>query len=150
MTEKHFSTHWFLIVPILVGLLLLASPLTSSADLPPRTPPTPVVDHGGGHEDELPVGAYIKMTAVSMPAGAWAVVQWEDTSGGWHDVEAWSGPLDASGYQRWWVAVSDFGTGTFRWIVTQGEGGRELAASGSFTLPNVAHQTVDVEVRPGQ
>jgi hypothetical protein len=88
------------------------------------------------------------------------VVQWQDKAGGWHDVEGWQGTLEPDGSpapqggtgagrdgsKRWWVAAKDFGTGPFRWIVTQGKNGRPLAASAWFNLPSVANETVRIEV----
>jgi len=75
-------------------------------------------------------------------ADAWSVVQWQDFAGGWHDVEGWRGSLGQAGTRRWWVAPSDFGTGPFRWVVTQGPGGAILWSSEPFSLPSVENGVV--------
>ncbi len=69
----------------------------------------------------------------------WTVVQWQDGLGSWHDVEGWQGPCqrDGSGlpYRAWSVGPKDLGTGPFRWLVRDGRGGKELAASVPFHVP---------------
>jgi len=81
------------------------------------------------------VGGSIELRVPSAPAGLWTVVQWQDGLGGWHDVEGWQGTL-VDGWQIWWVARRDFGTGPFRWIVYQDPTkGALLAVSQSFNLP---------------
>ena len=127
-----------------VGLMALAFPLSNSqAELPPRTPPPqPTADGGAHHGDRMPAGAYIELELQNPTAGAWAVVQWQDSGGNWHDVEAWGNPVDPDGCQRWWVASSDFGSGPFRWLVSAGQGGEQLAVSESFHLPAVLQQTL--------
>ncbi len=80
----------------------------------------------------------------------WAVVQWEDNAGVWHDVEGWQGPLDADGRQRWWVEAKDFGTGPFRWAVIKGGDDQPVATSESFNLPRKASETVRIEVSLGR
>ena len=52
------------------------------------------------------------------------------------------------GQVRWRVAEKDFDTGPFRWVVYDKEGGRLLAMSASFTLPDSGSQTVTVTVLP--
>jgi hypothetical protein len=44
------------------------------------------------------------------------------------------------------VAAKDFGTGPFRWVVTQGKNGRPLATSALFNLPGVANETMRIEI----
>jgi hypothetical protein len=72
-------------------------------------------------------------------------VQWQDSAGGWHDVEGWRGPL-AEGNRRWWVAAKDFGSGPFRWAIIEESGGRLLGASQPFNLPTQANETLQVTV----
>jgi len=81
----------------------------------------------------------------------WTVAQWQDNEGRWRDVEGWRGTLDrvvvdeeeqVVGRKTWWVAESDLGRGPFRWRVYRSQGGRLLATSDEFTLP----ETVAVEV----
>ena len=69
------------------------------------------------------------------------------SDGVWHDVTGWRGHM-RGGQVRWQVAEKDFGTGPFRWVVYDKEGGRLLAVSASFTLPDSGSQTVTVEVSP--
>ena len=130
-------------------LALLGQPLSVQAGptLPPRDPPTPTPspDKDKGDKDK-PAGAYIELQTQIASTGAWSVVQWQDNAGGWHDVEGWRGPLADSNNRRCWVAAKDFGTGPFRWAVTQGQGGQLLGASAPFKLPNGANETLQVAV----
>jgi hypothetical protein len=79
--------------------------------------------------------------------GLWGVVQWQDSSQGWHDVEGWRNTLDENGYRRWWVDSKDFGTGPFRWAVSHAPDGAVLGVSESFSLPLTAGQVVPVRVQ---
>jgi len=80
----------------------------------------------------------------------WTVVQWQDRSRNWHDVEGWRGTLDevvsAEGRKIWWVYHQDLGKGPFRWLVHDRAGGKLLVASQSFNLPGISGQTVKVQV----
>ena len=51
-----------------------------------------------------------------------------------------------TGKKVWWVAHDDLGRGPYRWLVTQGKGGRVIATRGLFYLPGAAGETVRVEV----
>ncbi|RME56643.1 MAG: hypothetical protein D6790_14430 [Caldilineae bacterium] len=51
-----------------------------------------------------------------------------------------------AGQVRWRVAAKDFGTGPFRWAVFEEPGGRLLAISETFTLPDAAYAQVQVTV----
>jgi hypothetical protein len=80
--------------------------------------------------------------------------------GDWHDVEGWQGTFDdfvhdsssndgggmCEGKKTWWVARADLGTGPFRWVIYQMPGGKLLASSKPFYLPNAIDETVRVEV----
>lgn len=142
------SILWLLLVAALIGLTLGAGLAQAGPTLPPRDPP------GRGHQeddddsgsDKL-VGAYIELQTQLTAAGAWSVIQWQDSAGNWHDVEGWRGPL-AEGNRRWWVAAKDFGAGPFRWALTQGPGGSLLGVSAPFNLPAQANQTLFVSVGP--
>jgi hypothetical protein len=74
------------------------------------------------------------------------MVQWQDQAGNWHDVEGWQGTLETNHTKRWWVAARDFGKGSFRWVVAGSRGGRLLAGSVSFDLPDEAYEVVRVQV----
>lgn len=129
----------------LILVLWLALAPTQAQALPPR--PEDVVpsdEHGGDHD--RPVGAYIELHVQPARSGLWAVVQWQDSTEYWHDVEGWRGALDASGSQRWWVAAKDFGTGPFRWVIYWVQGDELLAESDPFNLPQTAGEAVKIEV----
>jgi hypothetical protein len=89
------------------------------------------------------VGGYIELRIQSAPAGLWTVVQWQDRSGFWHDVEGWKGMLDERNLKVWWVAKPELGKGPFRWLVLSQN--KVVATSETFYLPH-ADQTVSVEV----
>jgi len=133
--------HQHRYVPMLscLAIVLVAAALFAPAALAlplrpdPNPEPTPA---------PLPSGA-IQLTVSSAPADLWTVVQWQDALGGWHDVSNWQGALD-DGIKTWWVSSADYGKGPFRWVVSQG--GEELAASDSFTLPTAKGQVVRVFV----
>jgi len=109
-----------LVLLLITGMMATAQ---AAEGLPDRNPPAPQ-DAGG--DDSGPIGTYIELVAPAH-AGAWSVVQWQDSAGNWHDVEGWRGTLDNRGVRRWWVAAKDFGTGPFRWVV---EGAGAVPAAG--------------------
>ncbi len=136
--------------------------LAQPSDLPPRPPtPTPAPSapeksRSGARATEL-AGAWIELhchvpAQGPSPFGSelWTAVQWKDSSGGWHNVEGWQGSLDevASGVGKkvWWVAEKDLGTGPFRWLVRQTDGGEPLAVGEAFYLPRAAGETILLEV----
>jgi len=133
-----------LCLTLLVGAVLPVP--TVEAGLPGRDTPTPAPLPGASDDkkDNTPVGAWIELQVSGASSGAWSVVQWQNSAGGWEDVEGWQGPLPQS--TRWWVHRKDFGIGPFRWIVTRGPGGAELGSSASFNLPGQPNQTVQQTV----
>lgn len=150
--KKHSIISYLVFMAMFMGgLLLVWSSLSTQAgaDLPGRNTPTPTSASTGDKDNGQGAGAHIELHVPNAPAGAWTVVQWQDSSGGWHDVEGWRGTLDASGYRRWWVDAKDFGTGPFRWGVSQGPGGPALGASQPFSLPLEAGQVLLVAVSLG-
>jgi hypothetical protein len=131
----------------LVTLARLGSRPVQAGGLPPRDTPTPQLVHEGKHDKAgPPAGAYIELIAPAMPVGAWAVVQWQDSNRGWHDVEGWQGEVATS--SRWWIHPKDFGTGPFRWVVMTRSDGLLWAVSASFNLPSLPSQTVQVVASP--
>jgi hypothetical protein len=80
----------------------------------------------------------------------WTVIQWQDYLKNWHVVEGWQGGLDeivkGEGWKTWWVIQSDLGKGPFRWLVYEGPGGKLLAKSEPFNLPQAAGQTIKVQI----
>jgi hypothetical protein len=113
-----------------------------------RATPTPVsrasAARSDNDRDDKPISAYLGLQMQAAPDGVWTVVQWQDSAGGWHDIEGWRGTLDG-GQKIWWVAQRDFGTGPFRWVIYEGQGGRLLATSESFYLPASAEQRFWIE-----
>ena len=143
--NKRIFVLWLTAAALALGLLALALPMPPAAyaDLPPRETPTPVPGHKHSQQNS-PAGATIVLNVSGAPAGAWAVVQWQDSAGGWRDVEGWSGTLSDS--SRWWVHPKDFGSGPFRWVVAQGRGGVVWGVSQPFSLPASANQVGRVTV----
>jgi hypothetical protein len=84
----------------------------------------------------------------------WTVVQWQDASGNWHDVEGWRGTFDDVAIENgvviaqkvWWVAQADLGKGPFHWLVYRGQGGVLLVRSTPFHLPEPTSGPTIVEV----
>lgn len=150
--RKYPAILWLAMMVSLISLLVLAgppAPIQAGPPLPDRNTPTPTpTPPSDDEEDDRPVGAYIELHVPTAPAEAWAIVQWQDSAGDWHDVEGWSGTLDERGNWRWWVDARDFGKGPFRWAVTQGDAGPQWGVSQSFWLPATAGETVQVIVTP--
>jgi hypothetical protein len=152
------KTFYWLTVGLLIAVAgLTAVPVLADDGLPERE--TPVADDGG-RDDSRPLGTHIELV-VPEHAGAWSVVQWQDSAGNWHDAEGWRGTLDSSGYICWWVAAKDFGTGPFRWVITGGDsvsvadewstGGssglfQSETSSGAFSLPGGATAPLQVSL----
>jgi hypothetical protein len=155
--EHQAIAPFILVVGTVCTLMLIACPPFlaraggGEPNLPPRyPPPTQPTDDDDDDDKDIPIGAYIELQAASAPSDAWTVVQWQDRAGGWHDVEGWQGTLEPDGSKRWWVSAKDFGTGPFRWIVTDRQGGQLLAISAPFSLPAVANEIVWREVSLGR
>lgn len=148
MNLQLISTRYWLILTVLALALLAllawqSTPVQADSPLPPRELPAPAQPRKDKPNKDEPVGAYIELIVPDAPGGAWAVVQWQDSAGGWQDVTGWQGPVASS---RWWVHPKDFGSGPFRWLVSQGQGGVELGASQPFELPALANQTIQISV----
>ena len=133
----------------LVWLATLTTPAQAGPTLPPRETPTPPRPDRDDDDDDgkasTPVGAYIVLQAGSLSAGAWGVVQWQDSDGNWHAVEGWQGPLPAN--NRWWVAAKDFKTGPFRWAILSGPGGEVSRNSAPFTMPGQPNETLLISLQ---
>jgi hypothetical protein len=145
---KSHVQHLMIIGVAMLALLLLAwatvpaPTVQAQAGLPPRDTPTPTSPDKDQGKKEKPAGAYIEL---QTPSGSWGVVQWQDSSGGWHDVEGWQGALPAS--SRWWVHPKDFGSGPLRWVVLASQDGPVIGVSVPFSLPKAANQTIQVTVQ---
>jgi hypothetical protein len=133
---------------VLFGLMLLSgsvADIQAGPDLlPDRDTPTPGRS-GGEDADRKPVVAYIQLTVQPAQPGLWALVQWRDAGGIWHNVDGWQGGVDA-GLQRWGVFPREFGRGPFRWVLFDGPKGRLLKTSASFYLPTKDEEVVKVSI----
>ncbi len=128
-------------VLLMVGTFFMAAPSITHAQLPPRptltpTPsPTPL---STPLATARPVDNPVRIRlAVPAYEGAWSLVQWQDSAGGWHDVDGWQGEIEA-GQKQWRVSPKDFDTGPFRWLVMDQPNGEILAISDPFLLPTRA------------
>ena len=131
-----------LLTAILICVLLaLVMARVTYAELPPRDPPPP----GKSETDDPPLLAFIELYVEPVQSGLWAVVQWQDAAGTWHDVEGWRDAL-AGGYQQWALFPPEYGRGPFRWAIYEGAGGKLLAASAPFDLPSMNMTRVTVSV----
>lgn len=111
----------YVVILALIGTILVAEslpPVRVEAGLPPRETPVPAQPSGdedcGGDEA---IGAHIVLYVPAAPDGVWTIVQWQDTAGGWHDIDGWQGTLDVGHRITWWLAPDLFGRGAFRWLV---------------------------------
>jgi hypothetical protein len=156
MMNKHSTTaRWLAILGTILALTLvnllfgLAWPplLTQAgATLPPREPPRSVPDKGDKADKGQAIGAYLELQAQPPQTGLWTVIQWQDSTGNWQNVEGWQGTLDVGGKKVWWVEAKHFGKGPFRWVITQNQNGPLLAASQPFSLPKQANEIAKIEV----
>jgi hypothetical protein len=152
MNHKEYQTIlWLALTSILISVLLLVwlpMPTQAGPGLPPRVTPTPRPSGGDDDDkDDQPVGAHIVLHVPSAPAGVWTIVQWQDSAGGWHDIDGWQGTLDEGDQKMWWLGPGLFGKGPFRWLVYQSTSGEKLlAASESFYLPDAEGEKLGVEV----
>jgi hypothetical protein len=124
----------------LIGILFDAG-ATRAAELPGRpgdTTPVPVVSN----EEHF---GYLALDTSGLKQNALSIVQWQDPSGGWHDVEGWQHPVSPNVAVRWTVYPRDFGKGSFRWAIV--DRGQVIAASASFMLPAKTGDVVNVSVR---
>jgi hypothetical protein len=128
-----------------------------SGDLPPRPTPEPITTSS-------PIGSYIRLHVAFPEPWPWTTrpwqttltqVQWQTGEGDWIDVTGWYGAIDdvaidtertVTGTKTWWVAPRDYGTGPFRWLVTNEGNETPLAVSKAFTLPVRSGSTLDIAV----
>lgn len=141
--KRNVFPAWFLILVLLAIGLPASLQAAPSADLPPRDPPTP--HKSEDKPSKIPLAGFIDLYVQPARTGLWAVVQWQDTAGDWHDVEGWRGAVD-SGYQQWGVFPAQFGTGPFRWAIYQGAGGKLLSSSAPFELPACDKEIITVSI----
>jgi len=152
-TEKHKIKIYLMLMMAAIWAMLMVPVAPSVAQgeptltPPPNRPPLPSPYPGDTEgDDQGPAGAYIELLIQPAHPGLWSVVQWQDNTGNWHDVEGWRGTVDQRGYRNWWVEAKDFGKGPFRWIVTRRPGAPPMAISEQFYLPTVARNNVLVVI----
>jgi hypothetical protein len=110
---------------------------------PPQIPDLPVlVEAQGGNGNGRETGQIHLQTQ----PGAHTMVQWQNGSGAWHNVEGWRAQ-SGSGSVTWAVDQKDLGSGPFRWV-SYAPNGRIIASSFSFNLPT-AGQTLNVNMPGG-
>lgn len=140
----------YVVILALIGAILVAEsllPVRVEAGLPPPETPVPAQVPGDGNGDSgKPIGAHIVLHVPAAPDGVWTIVQWQDTAGGWHDVDGWQGTLDVGHRIMWWLAPDLFGKGPFRWLVYQSAERDTLATSDPFYLPAAEGEKLRVEV----
>ena len=131
-----------IVAAVMLGLVWPAWKAQANG-LPPRgQPPGVQPQKAGDDSDDGPIGTYIELQTQPAVSGLWAVIQWQDQQGDWHNVEGWQGAVDENGAQRWWVDQKDFATGPFRWVISQDGNGTVLSASDVFNLPAGANQNL--------
>ncbi len=99
-------------------------------------------------------GGSIELRLPGCPADVcqrlWTVMQWQDGTGAWHDVEGWQGPPEVAPeggvHKHWVVSPDDLGKGPFRWVVLRGRGGEMLAASQPFRLPALSGDVTEIDL----
>ena len=155
--HRKLSGSWMIGILLLAiaGVAVLRSP-AAQADLPPRPTVTPTVT-STPVLSPLPTPSSTSRVLQKLEGGhirldtpfdrVWSVVQWQDSSGQWHDVEGWRG-YTRHGSKRWWVAPRDFGTGPFRWVVTL-DNGAGVIVSVPFMLPASSGEIIIVQIGSG-
>jgi hypothetical protein len=138
------------VITLLLVVLLILPIQVAQAKLPPR--PTPK-EESGFDASGAPIELRVRFSQVEQARRwqeLWTVVQWQDTSGNWHDVEGWKGTLDemvnGEGRKVWWVFRADLGKGPFRWAVYRRPSGGLLAQTEVFSLPSADGQAVWITV----
>jgi hypothetical protein len=136
-TEHRVTNLWIPLSALLLVVAALALVRPAYADLPtrPEDVPTPKPVTGGA----------IQLHIAGYREGLWAVVQWQDGLGNWHDVEGWRGTPDEERVM-WYVHKRDFDKGPFRWALYDGPAGELLVASESFYLPGGPGEVIHVSV----
>ena len=149
--------------PTAAAPALESTPTPPVATWTPGPPPLKTPIPPGALSPSAPATWFIRLRARFDPTWPWAstywqdlwtVVQWQDASGNWHDVEGWRGTFDdvviengaVIAQKVWWVAQVDLGKGPFRWLVYRGQGSVLLARSTPFYLPGPTSGPTTVEV----
>jgi Dolichyl-phosphate-mannose-protein mannosyltransferase len=95
-----------------------------------------------------PCTGQIKLTVRGARPGMLAVVQWQDGSGSWHNVDSWQSDLGDNSPVQWWIEANDFDKGPFRWAVYERGLETPAAISKLFFMPDKTHMqaTLDVQI----
>ena len=139
MMRKNRTYPYSVICILCVAIVALYLPSRVFAELPPR-PTRPITPNAQQPTPELPSGTLILNTQPSV-SGAWSVVQWQDATGTWQDVEGWRGEVSA-GKTIWWVEQAQWHSGPFRWAIFEAPDGKLLATSTLFALPGSGEKSV--------
>jgi len=128
--------------------LLTPRPAAAMPPRPPRPPRTTAVP--APHRTLIALVVTLADAPPVVWSELWTVVQWQDATGGWHDVAGWRGTLDTwsrgGGKKTWVVEDKDLGDGPFRWLVYDHVGGVPLAASAAFDLPALTGDVLEIGV----
>lgn len=130
MNKKHIITLFCIFF-----LLALSSRAWALPPRPDPNPPAPTPEPDPG------AGIALRVNGIDTPY--WAVVQWQDGLGNWHDVDGWRGEVE-NHYVIWYVTPNLFGKGPFRWVVYRGD--EILGISESFNMPTVSNSLLTVSI----
>ena len=148
-----------LVLACAVFALTVSPLLAAPPQLPPRPEPSPerAREPDAPPEREprersereplatpVPVGALIELRAQAVLTSTLVtIVQVQDRTGNWRDVEGWRAPFDLVenriGKKVWWLAENQFGAGVYRWRVLDANG-KVVGESQAFNLPNQPYQ----------
>src|SRR5688500_11906546 len=136
----------------LLWLMLLPRP---AAALPPRpggdqqsTSSGDGQDGNEGAYDEAWAranGAFIELHVRPAQPGVWTVVQWQNGTGDWADVEGWQGLLEGD-KKAWWVSRDILSKGPFQWVVYADEKRATVLGSQPFYLPSAVGEIQRVDM----
>ncbi|MBN1935845.1 MAG: hypothetical protein JW934_14340 [Anaerolineae bacterium] len=121
---------------IFFALALLSAPVVAELPIRPDDTPTPKPTR------ELRGGA-IELSVTGAAEPVYAIVQWQDGLGGWHDVDGWRGEVE-NNRVLWFVPEDMFGDGPFRWVLYNEQ--EIWATSDPFSLPTFSGQIVRVSI----
>ncbi|GIK56642.1 MAG: hypothetical protein BroJett015_23050 [Chloroflexota bacterium] len=87
----------------------------------------------------------------------WTEVQWSDGAN-WYPVEGWRGQMDNISQvggqwvsvREWWVGGENLGSGPYRWVIYERQGGAALLTSSPFSLPARGGETMVISVTVGE
>jgi 4-amino-4-deoxy-L-arabinose transferase-like glycosyltransferase len=81
----------------------------------------------------------IELAVHGNGVGLQSVVQWQDGTGAWQDIDNWKSDLSANEPVRWWIEAKDFGKGPFRWGAFKSDHPLPVAVSQPFYMPDKTH-----------